>query len=475
MTDFNINGYSLKELTKKGKELREHEEEVEFLMKSYVGGAEYREGEYLTRHKRENKASFKKRLENSVFTNYTSPVIDIYNGYLHREQKERSNKGLNDSLFKAYIEDADLNGRTHDKIMREVSRLSSLMGSVGILIDSPESSTGSLGSDISAGLHTYIKVYTPNNIVNLIYNYDTGRPVLDILVLNEDFDDSVYEYYVIYTNEEWFRIKQKDNTKPELISQGVHGLGIVPFIIHKNKDSLISKFGVSDVSDIAELNKRVYQLDSSAIEIIENTAFPFLEVPRRDNPATGDGDIIIGTTNVLEVDPDTTNKHRWVEPDGLSLDKILMWRNQTLEDIRYHSKIGGTDGVNSNKALSGVSLEIMFQQLNSILADKAESLENTENAIFSIIGLWNNQTWDGSIVYSRRFGVRDLSFELDQFIKASLFVDSKEFTKEMAEKVARKVLTNVDEKTIDLIVKEVEDNHGNSAGNSVSEDSLNAS
>lgn len=455
MSEFKINGREIKSLLKKGKELSEHEKQFEFLRRSYVGGEEYREGKYLIKHKREFEKSYKRRLDQAVYTNYVSPVVDVYNGYLHRERIKRENRGINKTLYNEYILDADLNGTSHESFMREVSLISSIFGCVGILIDNPINSKGNLGVDISNGLHTYSKIYTPENIINMIYSFDTGRPVLDIVVLEEDFEDS-FNYYVIYTQDSWYRVKRKGSSQPVLISRGEHRLGIVPFILHKNKSSALESLGTSDIIDIAELNKRVYQLDSSALEIIENTAFPFLEMPKVSNIGGNEEEVVIGTTNVLEYDAAETpsGAHRWIEPSGQSLDKILNWRNQSLEDIRYHSKIGGTDSTSSRSAESGVSLEIRFQQLNSILSEKAESLENTENAIFWLLGLWNNMSWEGKVEYSRKFGVKDLAFELDQILKSKNIISSKTFDKEISKRVAGKILVDTEEDIINKISEE---------------------
>jgi len=441
---FKINGIEVKELLKKGKELAEHENEQEFLKKSYVGGQEYREGEFLIRHVREAKKSFGRRLKQAVYTNYVSPIIDIYNSYLHKDKVTRTNEGINPALYEAYSDDADLEGRSHSKVMREISRLAALLGSVGILVDSPSNLTGNLGSDLSNGLHTYTKLYTLENIINMIFDYSTGRPILDMIVLHEDFSEGAYEHYVIYTRTEFFRFKKKARGQPVFISQGDHNLGTVPFVFHKNKDGMLEDSGASDVIDIAELNKRVYQFDSAAMEIIENTAFPFLEVPRLPNVGGDSGDVEIGTTNVLEYEPDGSaggGGHRYVEPSGQSLDSILQWRNQTLEDIRYHSKIGGTDSTKTGgNAESGISLELRFQQLNAVLSEKAEAMENTEMAIFNLLALWNGMDYAGSIEYTRRFGVRDLGMELDTIMKADSFVNSLKFKEEASRKIISRVL-----------------------------------
>jgi len=470
---FKINGIEVKDLLKKDKELSEHDAEQEFLKRSYVGGAEYREGEYLIRHVREAKKSFVRRLAQAVFTNYVSPVIDIYNSYLHKDKVTRKNEGINQALYEAYSDDADLEGRSHAKVMREVSRLASLFGSIGILVDSPANLTGNLGSDLAKGLHTYTKLYTLENIINMIYDYSTGRPVLDIVVLHEDFNGGAYEHYVIYTTNEFFRFKKKSRGQPELISQGEHSLGLVPFIFHKNKDGMLGDTGVSDVVDIAELNKRVYQFDSAALEIIENTSFPFLEVPRMPNVGGDSGDIEIGTTNVLEFDADAQDgRHKYVEPSGDSLDAILNWRNQTLEDIRYHSKIGGTDSTKTGgNAESGVTLELRFQQLNAVLSEKAEAMENTETAIFNLVAMWNAMNYEGSVEYTRRFGVRDLGMELDVIMKADSFVSSAKFKEEASRKIISRVLG--ESATVEEVEGMVKDSGSPESGNATDLTGLN--
>lgn len=460
-----INGIDVEKLLKKSGELKDHEEEFKFLRRSYIGGQEYRNGEYLIRHKREIKSSFKRRLKSAVYTNYVAPIIDIYNSYLHREKPNRDRGSINRTLWEAYMKDADLNGNDHQSVMRDVSFVSSLYGLVGILVDTPSTATGNLGVDVSSGIHTFVKLYTPENIIHLKYSFATGRPELDIVVLNEDFDDGSYKYYIIYTKNEFYRIRRKRDSYPEIIAEGTHSLGYVPFIVHKNKGSILEETGASDVIDIAELNRRVYQLDSTALEIMENTAFPFLEVPKERSIGGNKEDVVIGTTNVLEFDPEKNDgRHKWVEPQGHSLAEILKWRNQALEDIRYHSKIGGTDSIKSRSAMAGVSLELVFQQLNAVLSGKAEGMERTESSIFRTVADANNSTWGGVVKYPRRFGVRDLSFELDQALKVDSLIDSPSFRKAVGIDAARRTLG--DDAETEVVLKDIKSDIENSSGTS---------
>jgi len=115
-------------------------------------------------------------------------------------------------------------------------------------------------------------------------------------------------------------------------------------------------------------------------------------------------------------------------------------------------------------------LEIRFQQLNSLLSEKAESLESTENWIFKTVAAWNLTEWLGSVEYSRKFGVQDLLYELDVIMKAVSVVESTKFKSLASQSIVRKIIPAASESDLIAIDGEIDKP---AAHSSVSLDALN--
>jgi hypothetical protein len=171
-----------------------------------------------------------------------------------------------------------------------------------------------------------------------------------------------------------------------------------------------------------------------------------------------DQEKVIGTTALLKRGDGGINEagFRWIEPPHTSLAQILAHRASAVADLRYMAKTGQTE-TEKKQAESGVALEIRFQQLTAMLSDKAENSESFERAVFEIIGNWEGKDYKAKIVYARRFGVRDLMYELDEAINSRMVIPSPTYAKEVAKKFVPRILpADTEPEVFDQIYKELD-------------------
>jgi len=428
-----------------------------FFADSYAGGEAYRYGDYLERHDHEHVDSFKRRKKVATFANKCANVVDLYTNYLFREKIARDLK-LSGWAFDDYMKDADFCGNAHDVLMRELSRQASIRGLVGIVVDKPKSDAVTMEQEKANGIRPYISTYTPENIINFEFKRINGKPTLTTLVLREeDAEESLsgeveLDIYRVWRRAGWqvYGVEDDKLESAKLLDEGEHKMGEIPFVIVRNRGFNARFEGRSDIADIADINRRIYRLDSDLDEIIENTAYPMLEAPH------GGSDIIGGSSNIVEYDPENpTARHAWLEPPHSSLAEIRNVRADCVDDILAIAKTGAEG--QDKTAKSGVSLEIEFQQLNAILAEKAENMEKVENRIFYLFAKWQNFKGElGDVEYVRKFGIRDLSTDLDNAIKARGAIQSRTFDKEQAVNLASRVLADVDTETMLAIKTELD-------------------
>ncbi|MBI5344775.1 MAG: phage portal protein [Deltaproteobacteria bacterium] len=426
-----------------------------FYIRSYLGGKAYRDGSYLLQHPFESSANYRRRKETAYYYNYCAPVADIFVSHLFRKEAMRDYGSLgSDPLFDSFRRDADLEGATLPQFMREAQRLASIYGRVSIIVDKPSSRASTKAEAVEMDLRPYVSIVTPENLLDWSFIRDSsGRPVLGSVKVKET--ENTFRIWGRDGWELWETVKGTAETR--LVDAGAHGLGAVPVVNLYNKKSGIRMIGISDLQDIAGINRNIYYLCSDAKEIIENTAFPMLAMPYVRGG--GEADKEIGPKNILQFDPDAPNaRPYWLEAPHSSLTEIREWVKQDIAEIYRIAKMGGVKAVeDSSAARSGVALELEYRQLYSTLSEKADNLEQAETQALDLWARWEGKVFDGAIDYPDDFSVRDIERDMEDAIKAlSAEVSSMTFRKELEKKIAASFLPKLDEAVMARINAEID-------------------
>lgn len=427
----------------------------EFYIRSYFGGKMYRDGSYLLQHPFESNANYRRRKETSCYYNYCAPVIDVFVSHLFKRDAQRDYGAiLKNPCFARFLADADLDGNTFRHFLREAQRFASIYGRVSIVVDRPGVLPETRAEAIGLGIYPYVSLITPENLIDWSYvKLPTGRSVLDMAKIKEG-----NQRFRIWRRDGWelWRIDE-GSTDAALVDAGEHALGEVPIVNLYNKQTGIKMLGISDIADIADINRNIYYLCSDAREIIENTAFPMLAMPY--SRGGGRDEKEIGPHNILQFDPEAPNaRPYWLEPPHSSLSEIREWVKHDTAEIYRIAKMGGVKSTeDSGSQRSGIALELEYQQLYSALSEKADNLEQAETKILSLWARWENDEFDGRIDYPDDFSMRDLDGDLENAISAlSVPIASKTFKKELKKKIAQSALTKLGDRERAVINSEIE-------------------
>ena len=209
--------------------------------------------------------------------------------------------------------------------------------------------------------------------------------------------------------------------------------------------------GVSDLTDIADLQKSIYNELSEIEQIIRISNHPSL-VKTRDTEAVG------GAGSIIEI-PDNIDanlKPYILQPSGSNLDGVIKSIMHKVEAINRLSHVGSIRAT-GERIQSGIALRTEFQLLNARLAQKAKLMELAEEQIWRLFALWQETVFDGEIVYPATFDIRDWATDLEllQTAKASN-VKSSTFNKEIDKQIARTVIE--DDETLVTIDQEIDQN-----------------
>ena len=426
----------------------------EYYIRSYLGGKEYSDGKFLQEYQLELESEYFKRLAYTPLDNHARNVIDIYSSFLFRVPPTRELGTLQDDpAVDQFLDDCDYEGRTFDALMREIQNYASVYGHCWVIVDKPSTNVMTRGEELEQGIRPYLNIYTPENILDWKYaRSPQGYYYLEYLKIRESIEDDKECYKIWYLDKiDTVFLPTSNRDEPVLVESVPNPLGKIPAVILYNQRSPMRGLGVSDLTDIADLQKSIYNELSEIEQIIRISNHPSL-VKTRDTEAVG------GAGSIIEI-PDNIDanlKPYILQPSGSNLDGVIKSIMHKVEAINRLSHVGSIRAT-GERIQSGIALRTEFQLLNARLAQKAKLMELAEEQIWRLFALWQETVFDGEIVYPATFDIRDWATDLEllQTAKASN-VKSSTFNKEIDKQIARTVIE--DDETLVTIDQEIDQN-----------------
>jgi hypothetical protein len=191
----------------------------------------------------------------------------------------------------------------------------------------------------------------------------------------------------------------------------VNGLGEIPAILAYNDRSPVRGIGVSDISDIAQAQKTIYNLTSECEQSVRINGHPALAATAGTELSAGAGAVIRMEDNL---DPGLKPYMLSVSTD---INSIFTAINHVTEGIDKMANTGSIRSTESRR-MSGVAQQQEFELLNAKLSSKADNIQLTEEQIWQWFCQYQGRVWDGKIEYPGSFNIRDTQAEVDQLVKA---------------------------------------------------------
>lgn len=387
-----------------------------FYYESYVGGETYRRGRHLTKYSLEDDNEYVARLRATPLDNHCDSVVSVYTAFLFKEKPEREFGSIQQAPeLDPFLRDADHDGRSFNDFIKEVSIWASVYGHQWVFLVKPNINARTRADELSQGIRPYATHMSPMSV----FDWEYQRTANGAYQL-------VYLKYVESTNgskrviKTWTRdaivTSVVDDDKSEVLESipEVNQLGVIPAVIAYNNRSSIRGMGVSDIRDIADAQKYIYNLNSEIEQGIRLSSHPSLVTDKyTEARAAGAGSLIkVGD----ETDP--ALKPYLLETSGSEVSSIL---NTIEKQVQAIDKMANTGSVRAteSKVLSGVAMETEFQLLNARLATKADNLELVEEQIWKLFALYLGREWDGTIRYPESFNIRSKDAELSRISQSA--------------------------------------------------------
>ena len=445
----------MSKFTDKHPDYDDNQNRWEFYLRSYMGGEDYQGGNYLTKYVNEDKDEYNRRLMLTPIDNHCRNIVHIYSSYLWRVPPKREFGALAGNISLEYfLKDADLDGRSFDSFMREAQVWASVYGHVWLMMDKPKSTAGTRADELAQGIRPYINLFTPENIFDWRYErMASGRFQLSYLKVREsivrDTATDVKQTFRVWTNDT-IQLYEVANETERLVEEMDNPIGVIPAVFVPAQRSIKRGIGISDLTDIASMQKAIYEELSEIEQLIRISNHPTL-VKTFDTDATAGAGSVINMPDDL----DANLKPYQIQPNGGNLDAVRAAINDKVEAINrmaHMSAIRGTEG----QTKSGIAMQTEFQMLNARLSEKADILELAEEQIWALFCIWQGVTPDVQVFYPDSFDVRDYPNELTflQGAKAS-GVNSRTFQQEVDKRIADLVL---DDEELTRAYTEIEQN-----------------
>ena len=389
----------------------EHEERWEFYLRSYMGGQDYKNGDYLTRYINEDKDEYSRRISLTPIDNHCRNIVHIYSSYLWRIPPTRSFNSLNGNVaLEPFLKDCDLDGRSFNAFMKEANIWASVYGHVWIMLDKPKSNAGTKAEELAQGVRPYATLFTPENIFDWRYERtESGRFKLTYLKVRESVENidktSKRAFFRIWTEEE-VQIYEVTDEMERLVETLPNPIGRIPAVFLPANRSVVRGIGISDLTDIAYMQQAIYQELSEIEQLIRISNHPTLVKTFGTDASAGAGSVI----NMPD-ELDSNLKPYQIQPNGGNLDSVRAAIMDKVESINRMAHMGAVRGTEA-QTKSGVALQTEFQLLNARLSEKADILQLAEEQLWELFCIWQGVSPDVEVYYPDSFDLRDYPNEL---------------------------------------------------------------
>ena len=436
------------------KDYQENQKNWEMYIRSFNGGYDYTLGQYLNRYNLEIDSEFNQRLANTPCDNHCKNIIQIYSSFLFREKASRDFGSMSEEpSLQTFLKDADLEGNNFNTVMKTAQNYASIYGHCFMILDKPNIQTATRAEELNQEIRPYVSIITPETVFD--WNFErqpNGKYILNYLKIREEVDRKGGSYMRIWYPDKVDTIYvEDDRTEPTLIDTAENLIGKIPAVILYNSKSHKRGIGQSDLVDIAELQKAIYNEYSEIEQLIRLTNHPSLVKTAGVNASAGAGAVIEMPD---EMEPNL--KPYLLQPSGQNLTSIMDSITKKVDAI---NRIAHTGAVRTTKqqVSSGIALQTEFELLNARLSEKADNLQLAEEQLFRIYAEYQNAKFDGEINYPDSFNIRDYATDLLFYQQAkSINVPSPTLNKEIDKEIARAVVD--DDEKLTVIMDEIDGN-----------------
>lgn len=433
--------------------MRSIPETIEFLKDAYSGTGGFADGTYLVPHPRESAEKYAGRCFMSYYCNYVKPCIDAHVNPIFKEYPVREYQA--NRLADAFLLNIDGKGTKIDRFMKRAAIRAKLFGGILGVVENFAQHEGNMDEAIKNRKFPYVYLVRPNQIRDWVID-QFGNLAMIKYELNyaEYVNDQKINKTVIWTWTKEKFIKEDESGRQE----GKNTIETLPVVVlygalsDEGVDSLIPQ---SEFYAIARANLALFNACSELRERNRNQAFSLLTYPiaEEDSYETG-SEVIVGTSDVLLYKGNAGGKPEYITPDSTPSQVLLDEIKNIVQEIYRMADRANVTGV--QEQTSGVAKEWDNQSINQTIADFAKNIEEFEEGIMTLFGLYIKKELEYNSTYNDDYGVVDISAELDKVSKALMLSIGGKFDVEVKKIAAKTMLYAQADEVVNEVMEDIE-------------------
>jgi len=307
----------------------------------------------------------------------------------------------------------------------------------------PKELPNNLSDQIAKRALPYVVQIDPRRLINYkLDNYGNFEFVmfsdsLDLSTKDNQEKKSIKRYY---DKTSWVIYDEDD----KVIERGEHNLGVTPLLIFSENGSFPT---IGEFTQIAQLQKRHYNLQSELDEILRGQTFSILTLQTNSN-----GDISLSTDNALVYQKDT-DRPEFIAPPTAPAEVY----QQRIKEIEKQIDTIAYDITTNQSQESGIALTLKFQGLNSSLSNFAQRLEDFELRVYEVMFRYLGEKFDITVNYAKEFSIVDIEKEIAILEQLQGLITAPTYFKLKAMQIITNDLNTIDLEDVAKIEAEVED------------------
>lgn len=427
-------------------------DEYEFLKNAYSGTGGFKDGAYIVPHPREPLEKYLRRCFMSYYCNYMKPCVDAHVNPIFKEYPVR--EYASSQLADAFLLNIDGKGTNIDRFMKHAALKSKLFGCVFGVVENFAQHEGNLADAIQKRKYPYVYLVNRNQVKDWVVDQFGNLVMIRYELRYAEFTDGQKINKTVtwtWTKDRYTREDENGKSEGENI---IGHLPVVPLFgaLRDEEDELIPQ---SEFYAIAKVNLAIFNACSELRERNRNQAFSLLTYPIGEEDDYEDvNEIAIGTTDMLLYRGSAHGKPEYTSPDSAPSTMLLDEIKNMVQEIYRMADRANVTGVQEQS--SGVAKEWDHQSMNQSIADFAKNLEEFEEKIMMLFGLYISKDLKYNAAYNKDYGVVDISAELDKATRALMLGVGGKFDTEVKKIAARTMLHDQDDAVVNAVIEDIE-------------------
>jgi len=440
-------------------------------MDAVKGGRVFANENNIFSHRLEEYEDYDERVERAYFLNFCESIPKLYNTYIFKERIERPP----DKNLEMFRKNTDLRGTDISSFIRKCGFLSSVLGTIHVLIDiTPANKRSPLTLADERKIQPYGTIIYPTQLRD--WSVDRFGNLKWIVIestyyRDEDprFERQIENHYTLITQTEW-RTEDKDGRivrfEDGSPASGKNKIGVVPLVTLYNEDVDGNMIGESMLKDIVYINRIILNWCSCIDEQIERQTFSQLVVPDDGTLAEEDeegGDPLqkIGTSSTWTFPANSTHAPQFISPNTENI--RVIW-NLVVDHIKEIYRLAGLLGTSNDIYMgrSGRAAQMGFVGVNAALANKAAAFQKFENEIsrLAYMQLGKDPSKFEEVKYADNFDIAALSDEIESTFRIMEKNFSETLNKTLMKNLARRAIPLAPQSIMEKVEREIEAGDG---------------